>query len=191
MSGASSSLVDIDTPSGIFLTAASLPQQSDDELVLQSTAQAMQRIEQELAVLRGMGYPAAFSTDAVISLAAADQPLDAPDMAEAIEEAQKELEAADEAREWRGQLEDRAEVTEALERHDSTTTQERQTLQDYLEALRERVEEPGLSFSDERYCQLLAEREAHGVAPAPQHAVSGRGVTWGQTDHHPRRSSRD
>jgi len=167
----SSSLDDEDTP-GFFLTATALPPQTENHPVLpspQRTAQAVQRLEQELAVLRGMGYTDAFSTEA--SSEAADRPLDLPDMAEAIEEAQRELEAADEAREWRGLLEARAEVTEAVERHDSTAKQDRQALQDYLDVLQARVEEPGLSFSDERYSQLLAEREAHG-AYSPRYSTA-------------------
>lgn len=89
--------------------------------------------------------------------------LESPDLAEALDQAHQELEAADEARKRQDMIEARAALFEALERHDGSAERERRSLHDHLEDLRARVEEPGLSFSDEAYSHLVDEGETAGM----------------------------
>jgi hypothetical protein len=150
---------DADVPSGFFLTETPLPDEHR-----QLTSNAVQRITQELEVLHG--FPG-------LSLAGKplkDPPwppgkhhLDSPDLAEALDEAHREFEAADEARHHQSMIEARAALIEVLERHDDSAERERRRLHDYLEDLRARVEEPGLSFSDEAYSHLVNEGETAGT----------------------------
>ena len=160
---------DEEAPSGFFLTEPTLPPSPEPRLRVQSIASRMQRMAQEIALLQGMGSASLLLPEqgggaqglAVWPLA--DGQLNAPDIADALEEIQRELEDAEEERKWKDILNERVALAEAIERHDGSAERERKELQEYLEGLRARVREAGISFSDEEYSRLVAAGEAAGA----------------------------
>lgn len=156
------SLTDPDfAPSGFFLTESPLPPQPEEHRQL--TVKTVQRITEELAVLQGFpGLFLAGNPSLDPHWEPGEHRLESPDLAEALDQAHQELEAADDARKWQDMIEARAALFEALDLRDGSAERERRGLHNYLQDLRARVEEPGLSFSDDAYNHLVNEGETAG-----------------------------